>query len=106
MQRAESELCFIGATRTDETMGLKSALQRAELFDFLLRLARHFVKANFDSKERISSRIGLFIRAYIRKITSDSVIEKHRQVIRACPVLNEFLFDNRECLFEIFVKAK
>ena len=42
LRRAQLELCFIGATRTDDSKGLRSAMRRSELLDFIMRLAQQF----------------------------------------------------------------
>ena len=39
LERGRIELSFIKATEGDSTGGLKSAMQRAELFDMIIRMA-------------------------------------------------------------------
>lgn len=106
VQRSQVELCFIGATRTDDTKGLKSAMQRSELLDFLLRLAIQFLKANFETREPLSHHLQFFFNSYVRRITEESPIERHRRIIWRSTVLNEFLFDNHEGLNELYLDAK
>lgn len=40
VSRGFAEISFIKATRRDDTKGLESALQRSELYEFILRMAQ------------------------------------------------------------------
>jgi len=57
LQRMNVELAFIRATRSDSTMGLKSALQRRELFEFVLRMASQWVQRLWSEKEKLSDHL-------------------------------------------------
>ena len=49
------------ATRNDSVGGLRGAMQRAELLDFLLRLAKSFVQSAFGAKESLSDHMDTFV---------------------------------------------
>lgn len=106
MFRSQVELCFIGATRNDDTKGLKSAMQRSELLDFLLRTSQQFVSNNHGGKEPASNHLEFFMDQFVIKATIRSNIERHRRIIRHSRSLNELLYENHEGLSEIFEDAK
>jgi len=55
--RASCELAFISSTRGDESGGLRSALMRGELIEFLLRAATAWVEKAYSQKEKVSTHL-------------------------------------------------
>lgn len=92
------ELQFISATKHDETRGLASALQRQELIEFLLRLAKAWTTMQYTSRTKVSLHMDEFIDLYIKPVINHSGILPMRSLIRKSVRLNELLFDNVKCL--------
>jgi hypothetical protein len=55
--RSQVELAFIQATRCDDTKGIRSAMQRSELYEFILRLAANWVERVYSQKEKVSPHL-------------------------------------------------
>ena len=91
--RAELELCFIASTRFDDTKGLKSAMQRMELIEFLLRVAKNWIKKVYP-KAKTSDHLSEFLTVFIKPTHDESKCIIHRKVIRASSKVNQLLFDN------------
>ncbi len=72
--RGVVELAFIGATRRDETHGLKSAMQRSELFEFILRIATVWVERVYSPEEKVSPYLQVYIILYIKPFYNGSII--------------------------------
>ena len=72
--RAQVELSFIQSTRNDDTRSLKSALQRAELYEFILRLRRNWVDRAYSPKDKVSQHLQEFIDIYITPYYKKSII--------------------------------
>lgn len=100
--RSKLELCFISATSEDETLGLRSAMQRSELLNFLVRLAKTMVYQNYSTKDPVSQHLPEFFELYVMPVVKDCTCHSHRQQIRKSKRLNELLFDNHQGLLRIF----
>ena len=76
LTRAQAELAFIRSTRAAAggSAGLKSGMERIELFEFLLRAAAAWVGQVYSSKEEISSHLEKFLGIYVRPFVDTSVI--------------------------------
>ena len=100
------ELSFIKATRFDDTIGLRSAMQRQELIEFLLRLAKSWVNQVYSSKVNLCDHLQEFIDTYMKPISDKVDIAGPRKLIHSSERLNEFLFDNKKCLEELYKEFK
>jgi len=87
-------------------MGLKSALQRRELFEFVLRMASQWVARVSSEKEKLSDHLQKFLNRFIRPVYDTSVIVIHRKEIQESKHLNQFLYDNFTGIKAIFEAAK
>lgn len=106
LQRAQIELCYIGATSKAKTKGLKSTMQRSQLYDFLMRLCQAWVRAQYNSRESVAAHISQFFEVFIYPVVDASKIIARRKTIRASAKLNELLFDNHKDLLAIYEYAK
>lgn len=104
--RSKVELCFISATSGDDTHGLRSAMQRCELLDFLVRFAKTMVYQYYGPKAQIATHLPEFFRTYIHPVIKDSTLLPHRKQIRGSRRLNELLFDNYKGLHQIYEYVK
>ena len=96
--QGQVELQFISATKFDATKGLKSALQRWELIEFIMRIARAWTTQNHYSRTFCSEHLNRFFEIYIDPISNNSQILKIRKIIHSSARLNELIFDNIKVL--------
>ena len=93
----------MSATRNDKVGGLRGALQRAELLDFMMRLAKQFaISVKKSSKAKISEGLQGFFGAYISPVIGQSRLLELRTRIRESSRLNELLFDNNKGLKKLY----
>lgn len=104
LQKAHVELAFQSATNTDGVSGLRGAMCRAELLNFLIRLARTWqtLGGKAGVRRRLSDNLNYFFTLYVDPIIDSGVITEHRRLIRASPKLNDLLYHNRGSLEKIF----
>ncbi len=57
LTRAKVEIHFIGATRNDPTGGLRSAIQRCELMEMIVRMAQGYIINKYGGNARISKHL-------------------------------------------------
>ena len=100
------ELSFIKATRFDDTIGLRSAMQRQELIEFLLRLAKSWVNQVYSSKVNLCDHLQEFIDIFLKPTSDFAKISQVRKQIRDSQKLNELLFDNIKGLENLFNEFK
>lgn len=106
LQRAQFELCFISATRSDGVKALQGDLQRGELLDFLMRCAQQWVRQEYGYKEMVHPHLAEFFDAYVAPAAEHSRLEEQRLIIRKSKRLNELLYDNHQGLTEVFEHCK
>jgi len=94
LTQAMAELCFIRATRNDETKGLKSAIQRCELFEMIIRLAMQWIKTVWSARALISDHLREFVNIYLVPYYQGSILINERAAIRDSKHLNQLLYDN------------
>lgn len=95
------------ATRNDGVGSLRGTVQRAELLDFLMRLARQFTTVlNKNSKAPVSDSMKDFFSAYVTPIVNNSRLMELRKTIRESARLNELLYDNHQGLKLLYQDAK
>ena len=98
VQRSKAEVAFIAATKGDETIGLKSALQRRELIEFIIRVAQTWMQAAYGSAKQTSKYLGEFINTFIKPYYDDSLIikqghrlESHQSSTRCSLITSKYL---------------
>ena len=105
LTRAELELSFIASTRFDDTKGLKSAMQRMELIEFILRVGKNWIKKVYP-KAQPSEHLSEFLNVFLTPTHDESRCILHRKVIRGSSKVNQLLFDNLKSLEALWVYHK
>lgn len=84
---------------------LKGAMDRAELLNFIIRVALQWVRLDKSTKEKLSTWLLQFMKTYIDPIIEKSHIIEVRKTIRSSRRLNELLHRNARSLTKIFESA-
>lgn len=74
LTRAQAELAFVRATRYDNVQGVSGALQRFELIEFIMRLARTWVDNAYSPIDRVAPHLAQFLFIYIKPLYDNSAI--------------------------------
>lgn len=99
LQRSIIELQFITATQNQKSKGLKGALNRAGLYEMLIRCAEQkYGKADLGDK------LPEFFESYLDPTVSESEIRCQRHQIRKNKALNNYLVDNSGVLRKIYIE--
>ena len=74
IQREEAELAFMSATRNQESDRLNGAMQRCELYEFILRLAHSWVARVYSENEKLAPHLEEFIKIFVKPYYENSII--------------------------------
>ena len=105
LARSQTELCFTRAAKSDAPRPGPS-LNRAGLYEFILRLGYAWTSAVYSPKEKLGGRLREFISVFIRPFYDDSALVEHRRTIRDSKHLNKLLYDNLRALEVLYERVK